>query len=329
MDASKYEFDVNLDPVLNAGYNEELDVLIRLLKSGDYLKNIEKERLFMRHYPDHKRYAHLISMQLRSCGGHAIANLFRGGKGPDYRTVVTDVADHLDVEYSEDDSVPVIEREILMAMTKDIYNDLGESERKLLVDSLSAHQADSDDAADTNTEAADAAAADANAAAAGASKTTAVATVQSRELVVQALEKGDYKLLSNSSLLMLSQTLSQVLSRIAGVAETGITTVHDGISRAASELASEILRGLHHIKRLFAAIFDIGGPAYKVTVPCVTQIAAMRLRQSSAVLEKHNPTLLAKPNQDDADGTSAAEPAAAPADSDADDETEKAPDSKS
>lgn len=321
MDASKYDFDVNLDPVLNAGYNEELDVLIRLLKSGDYLKNIEKERLFMRHYPDHKRYAHLISMQLRSCGGHAIANLFRGGKGPDYRTVVTDVADHLDVEYSEDDSVPVIEREILMAMTKDIYNDLGESERKLLVDSLSAQQVDSDEnAADANA----AAAADASSA-----KTTAVATVQSRELVVQALEKGDYKLLSHSSLLMLSQTLSQVLSRIAGVAETSITTVHDGISRAASELASEILRGLHHIKRLFAAIFDIGGPAYKVTVPCVTQIAAMRLRQSSAVLEKHNPTLLAKPNQDDADGTSAAEPAAAPADSDADDETAKSPDSKS
>lgn len=361
---NKYTFDVDIDPVLQAGLNEELDVLIRLLKTGDYLKNIEQEQLFLRHYPDHRRYVHLISMQVRSCGGHAIANLFRGGKGPDYKTIVSDVADHLKVVYDEDDSVPVIERRILMAMTKDIYNDLGEYERKLLIDSLSAQQSQEDQdtasssdyvvskhssahsqsdasascAASAATTAACAASdasasCDASAAttadcaasaddAAGAvrdaaGKSQALATVQSRELVVQAVEKGDYSLLSTSSLLMLSETLSQLLARVAGVAETGISTVHDGISKAASELATEISRGLDQIKRLFASVFEIGGPAYKVTVPCVTQIASMRLRQSGALLSKPNPHLLSNKVEEQEDTAEAASTAERASDSSA------------
>ena len=44
---------------------------------------------------------------------------------------------------------------------------------------------------------------------------------------------------------------------------------------------------------MLLSLLEIGGPSYKVTVPCVTQIASMRLRQSNALLTKSSVNLLA------------------------------------
>ncbi|WP_317383126.1 hypothetical protein [Anaerobiospirillum succiniciproducens] len=275
----KYTFDVDLDPVLQAALQEELDVIIRLMKASDDLKSIEKEQLFMRHYPNHRHYTHLISAQLRTCGGHAVANLLRGGKGPDYRTVVCDVADHLNVSYDKDDSVPVIERCILMSMTKKIYDDLGDKERDLLINSLSEQEAKAgiktEDSKDEISK-----------------SNTAIAVPQSRELVLKAVQQGDYRLLSTNSLLMLSEALSTIFSSLAGVAQNSIVNATDSVSRAAYELAHAISSGLDVVKRVLLSLLEIGGPSYKVTVPCVTQIASMRLRQSNALLTKSSVNLL-------------------------------------
>lgn len=304
----KYTFDVDLDPVLQAALQEELDVIIRLMKANDDLKSIEKEPLFMRHYPNHRHYTHLISAQIRSCGGHALANLFRGGKGPDYRTVVIDVADHLNVSYDKEDSVPVIERRILMSMTKKIYDDLGDKERELLISSLSEQEAKSKATSEDLS--------------GDISKSNALVVPQSREIVLKAVQQGDYRLLSTNSLLMLSEALSSLFSNLAGVAQNSIANATDSVSRAAYELAHAISSGLDVVKRVLLSLLDIGGPTYKVTVPCVTQVASMRLRQSDSLLTKSPINLISQTSNigepsDNTDATAAATPDTNVAESDA------------
>ena len=83
-------FDPNLNPVIDAASNDELDVLHALIKTK-LSETLSIQEAYKKHYPDHQKYADLIAREIRDFGGNSVANVVRG-KGPAYHDIVCDVA---------------------------------------------------------------------------------------------------------------------------------------------------------------------------------------------------------------------------------------------
>lgn len=249
-----YTFDAELDSVLQAASNEDLDPLVEFIQQAHVSENLTSSAEFKRFYPDHKRYVHIISHDLRAFGGHALANLLRHGRGPDYRTVVCDVAKRFKIQFDEDAPLPQIEQKILAHVMKELYGKMSEEQKQLFVQELEQYQGDDHGGA----------------------------------MVVQAVEKEDFGALSPKVVTLLSAVVNQAISSIMG-ANALITRVSDSLSSSFNRLQSIMSMPLTWLANMFYAIYDFGGPAYRVTVPCVLHIAMLRIKQSSNLIAYQSP----------------------------------------
>ena len=89
-------FDKDLNPILKACTNDELQFLVDLLK-GTFTNSLKLEEVYRNYYPNHKRYSDILAAHIRRFGGNSFANCWRGMKsqdpdypliGPDYREIV-------------------------------------------------------------------------------------------------------------------------------------------------------------------------------------------------------------------------------------------------
>ena len=97
-------FDENLNPVLELSDNEDLEPLVKYLKQK-FSEQLTNTDAYIKHYPEHEKYADLIAKELRDMGGNSFANTFRR-EGPEYHEIVCDVADKLKAPYNKNkDSV--------------------------------------------------------------------------------------------------------------------------------------------------------------------------------------------------------------------------------
>lgn len=111
---------------MSNGDRQLLPVLSNVLDSefgpaGEYItkafsSGIESKARYKTHCPAHSQYADLIAHELCEFGGNTVVNLFRGG-GPEWKTVVIDVADKLDATYEKDWGIDRIELAVLAAIT--------------------------------------------------------------------------------------------------------------------------------------------------------------------------------------------------------------------
>ena len=88
--------DTDLMPVLKQATNAELSPLVEYITKA-MNNSLDSEARYKTHYPQHGNYVDLIDRELRSFGGNTFVNLFRGG-GPEWKVVVSDVADKLDAK---------------------------------------------------------------------------------------------------------------------------------------------------------------------------------------------------------------------------------------
>ncbi len=128
-------FDANLDPVLYDATNNDLALLVELIK------NIFSEELtlsdeYEKYCPDHKKYVGIISSEIRLFGGNTLANIARGGEGPSYAEVVADVAANVGAAYHSGASVPVIEDAILIRLGTVAWEKMTPEQRKEWIDGL-------------------------------------------------------------------------------------------------------------------------------------------------------------------------------------------------
>lgn len=267
--AVNYTFDADLDTVIQAASNEDLGVLVAFFKQADEYDRISESEEFLRFYPDHKRYGHVISKEIRTCGGHSIANFFRGGKGPDYHTVVCDVAKHMDVAFDEEDSVVVIERKILAHVLKDMYGNFSEEQKQLFVNEIKQHQPNMD----------------------------------SKSLVA-AVEQGELKDFNNKAMILISSVLSLAIAKLMGIT-TLASNLSDSLSTSVTKIVTMLNGPISYLGNILNAIVDLGGPTYRLTVPCVIHIAMLRTKQSDMLLTcaKTTTEQLAAPKEDSAEST--------------------------
>ena len=238
---------------MQAASNEELAPLVQFIKASSFSERLTSDDSFIRYYPNHARYCHVISAEIRAFGGHTIVNLLRGGKGPDYHTVVADVLKHMKIDYQEEDNIFELERKLIAYVMKDMYGKMDNEQRELIVSEVKQYQAND-----------------------GA-------------LVVKALEKGDLAQLSPKALLLLSSVISSSIAKIMGISVSISNALGSALGQSANKIQTLLNMSVDVLYSIFNSIYDFGGPAYKVTVPCVIHVAMLRVKQSSCLLEYQKP----------------------------------------
>ncbi|VVO95237.1 hypothetical protein PS903_02492 [Pseudomonas fluorescens] len=201
----------------------------RLALDGDACKQLIAAR-------DAGRYflgdLEVIAKEIRLFGGNSLLNLFRKDGVP-YDEIVRDVAEHLKVNFGND-SISVIEQEILGKILTRAFEEMSEEERRVILEELGVLS--------FSTAGPAAAIAAICAAKAGGFATYKLAAIVANAIAKALIGKG----LTFAATGQMMRTISVAIGPI-GWAITALWT--------AADLAS---------------------PAYRVTVPCVVQLAYMR-----------------------------------------------------
>jgi uncharacterized protein YaaW (UPF0174 family) len=161
--------------------------------------------------------------------------MFRGG-GVEYKEILIDVCDKLEVNYNKGSSIETIEQNLMMKVIADSMEKLSESERKEVLQELDIKSTDF--------------------------------TGQAVTLAIRHLIKSNGLLYYKIALIVANNIARTFIGR--GISFAG----NIALVRSMSIFAGPI--GLI-ITSLWTAL-DIAGPAYRVTIPVVIEIAYLRAK---------------------------------------------------
>ena len=128
-------FDEDLNPVLCISDQDDLDTLVKYLKTK-FSEYLTVSDAYKEYQPDHTKYADLIAKEIRDMGGNSFANALRGFEGPVYHEIVCDVAKKLKVPFNKSKEVDHIENAILEKVLDDALDKMTEQEKEDLLNSL-------------------------------------------------------------------------------------------------------------------------------------------------------------------------------------------------
>ena len=141
--------DDDLVPLLRKVSSNDLGILVECIHR-DRNEELSSVPAFQAQNPraveniydgDHRVYADDIAAEIQRYCGNTISNAFRGGKGVPYIEAVHDVADHLRVNYNPNSAVDRIEREILLKVLEKAYEKMSDEEKRELLKELGASNA--------------------------------------------------------------------------------------------------------------------------------------------------------------------------------------------
>ena len=224
--------------LLNQLNNEELKPLVDDIKKASVTENLTISDAYKKHYPNHKKYIKEIYREIRLFGGNTFANLFRGD-GPPYLEVLEDVAKKIGVKNTK--NVPFFELEHLM---------LEELLRKALKEAK------------------------------GSEKVELEAMLKKSGLS----DKDLSAFLSGGTLVALigASAYNLLLTRAATVIASAVAKQLLGYGLSMGAAFSVQRMGAMWLGPIGIAVagiwtaIDIGGPAFRVTIPCVLHIAMLR-----------------------------------------------------
>ena len=125
-------YDSNLNPVLKKASNDDLQYLVEIIAKA-MTNSLEKNEVYKVNNPNHQKYIDLIADEIRAFGGNTIANVCRGGEGPEYKEIVCDVADKLNAPYRKENPIEKIEDSILETVLTQALEKMSESEKQKLL----------------------------------------------------------------------------------------------------------------------------------------------------------------------------------------------------
>lgn len=243
--------DDDLVPLLRKASSEDLGILVTCIHN-DRNEELSSVPAFQAQNPragdkiyhgDHRVYADDIAAEIQRYCGNTISNAFRGGKGVPYIEAVRDVADHLRVNYNRNAAVDRIEREILLKVLEKAYEKMSDGEKRELLREL------------------------------GVSNASGIVPAV---LPVVAIQRSFGK----------KGFVALVLSAIVAnaIVNTLIkpTVVHSAGLAASIVAPRTTTMFLGPIGWALTAgwaawsLYDLGGPAYRVLVPCVAHVSFLR-----------------------------------------------------
>lgn len=242
-----YRYDEDLE-FLRSMQSADLDTLVEILIGKEDDKNLTEELtsnpLYKRFYPDHTKYIEEIMGEIQCFGANTFATILRGGKGVLYKEILCDVCDNLRVNYNKNSSVERIEGELFAKILEKAIEQMDSKELEQIVKEINKS---------TNISSA-----------MGFGKQAALATMQG---AIKAGGFASYQL----ALIVANAVAKQVIGR-------GLTfAANAGLTRALSALAGPIGWA---ITGLWTGV-DLAGPAFRITIPAVIEVAYLRLRRSN------------------------------------------------
>ena len=229
------ESDTDLVPLLRKCTNEDLDPLVQyILQKGWLSSGLELTEVYKSNQPNHTAYADEICSEIQRFGGHTFANLFRGGEGASYKSIVCAVAKRLKVNFNKERDVEVIEEQILLKILEKAWEKMTDNQKAELLK-------------------------------ASGSKTKIPSGAFPVAVFIGIFRAGGFK----SYVLM--YTIASAVSRmIIGRGLLPLTNAMLG------KYMAVLVGPIGWAVTAIWAAFDLGGPAYRVTIPCVIHIAMLR-----------------------------------------------------
>jgi uncharacterized protein YaaW (UPF0174 family) len=205
-----------------------------------HTEELTSTTLYKAHHPDHQKYWELIAAELQCFGANTLATILRGGEGVLYKEVLVDVCDKLKVNYSKDSSVDRIEQNLLMKILTDALDKMSPEQLKELAEAIGMRNV-------------------------GYGGLTA----ESMAAIFQALfHAGGFKSYQ-LTLIIVNVVVKALIGR-------GLTLAGNAlIGRTMAILTGPIGMAITALMTLI----DIAGPAYRVTIPSVILVAALRQKQ--------------------------------------------------
>jgi uncharacterized protein YaaW (UPF0174 family) len=119
--------------LLEKAAESELDGLVKcLIAKGGVTCQLGRLEVFKDFYPQHRIYLRDIAAEIQKFGANTIATqLFRSGKGVEYKEIVNDVAVRVGV--ARHGSVAQIEGRIHQRLMQNLWKDMNSAERKVLL----------------------------------------------------------------------------------------------------------------------------------------------------------------------------------------------------
>lgn len=222
--------------------NAELEILFRIIvDKGKLTESLSSNKNFKRYYPDHKRYVDLLAKELIAFGSHTF--FFK----KKYKDIVRDVCDKMEVPHGDLQTLKQLEQKLLAKVLERSWEGMSDEERRDLLDSVSG-------------------------------KTASISGASFEVL------KGLFFAGGKPSVLLTSSIIGSIGEAILGstftsiAASTGGALLLEGATTFAATRVASLLTGPIGIALTTAfTLKQLGGPAYRVTVPAVIYIAGMRL----------------------------------------------------
>lgn len=130
-----YRHDIDLE-FLEDVSSEDLNQLVYILthdikdNKPRWAEKLTSNNEYKKYAPDHHKYWHLIAAELQSFGANSVATLFRRGKGVEYKEILTDVCDKMNVNYNKKDLISKIEQELLAKVLETAWEEMTSIERE-------------------------------------------------------------------------------------------------------------------------------------------------------------------------------------------------------
>lgn len=219
-------------------FNDLVHCLIYDKDGGKRLtEELSYNHAYIRYSPDHAKYWPEIAGELQCFGANSLAIIIRGGKGVLYKEILDDVCDKLDVKYTKNDTVVAKENKLLMKMLMSAIEKMTPEEFEKFCEDCHVPLHE-------------------------AARFTPEALLALFQAVFRAGGFKSYQL-----------TLIIVNAIWKAIFGTGLTlATNAAITRIAAILTGPIgwaITGLW-------TVVDIAGPAYRVTIPGVFQVALLR-----------------------------------------------------
>ena len=226
--------------------NAELEVLYKIIVGkGKLTESLSSNKIVKRYYPDHERYVDLLAKELIAFGSHTF--FFK----KNYAAIVRDVCDKMEVAHGDLQTIERLEQDLLSKVLERSWESMSDDDRRDLLDSIG-------------------------------EKNTSLSGM-TFDVLNRLFQAGG----SPSKMLTMS-IVGSIGESILGntfasiVASTGGALLLESATEFAATRAASILTGPIGIG--LATIFtlkQLGGPAYRVTVPAVIYIAGLRRLHAS------------------------------------------------
>ncbi|ELY2908582.1 DUF3944 domain-containing protein [Cronobacter dublinensis] len=244
-----YRYDEDLE-FLSKCTDEDLNGLVECLiydKDGEtrWTEELSNNENYKKYKPQHSKYWKDIAAEIQCFGGNTFATMLRGGKGIEYREVLTDVCDKIKVNYNSKSSVENIEQCLMLKVLNDAFEKMSPEELKDFAREIGVKNLDG---------------------------LTAKGLVSAFQIIFKAGGFKSYKL----TLIIANAILKALIGR--GLSFGGNIL----LTRSMAILTGPIGWALTALWTLI----DVGGAAYRVTIPAVIQIAALRSKVSNAGSEE-------------------------------------------